>query len=143
MSTLLEQINADFMTAFKNKEMDKKNVLGLLKSNITKKEQEKRQPKGGVTDDVVISVIKKSIKTVNETIAASGDNQEAIDEAKFEKTILEAYLPAQMSEDEIEAKVKELIDGGAENMGAIMKEFKGLPADMSLVSQKARQSLNQ
>jgi uncharacterized protein YqeY len=53
--TLKEQINADFMSAFKNKEMDKKNFLGVVKGEI----QNEEGRSGTVTDEVVLSILKK------------------------------------------------------------------------------------
>ena len=53
--SLREQINVEFMTAFKNKEMEKKNFLGVVKGEI--QNEEGRGVK--VTDEVVISILKK------------------------------------------------------------------------------------
>jgi len=142
MSTIKKQINKDFVAAFKAKEMKKKNILGFLKSEIAKKEQAKGRAPGDATDDEAMAVVKKSIKNQNEVISTAGDNQEVIDAAKFEISILEVYLPEQMSEEEIDAKIKEVVDGGANNIGQIMGAFKGLGADKKLVSQKAKQILS-
>ena len=144
MSTIKQKIASDFMTAFKMgaEGRDKKNILGFLKSQISLKEQEKGRTPGDANDDEVMAVIKKSVKNLNETIDMSGDNQEAIEKAKFEIGILEVYLPVQMSEADIDVKIKEAIDGGANNMGQIMAAFSGLGVDKGLVSQKAKQLIN-
>ena len=82
--TLIEQIGKDFTTAFKAREMDKKNFLGLLKSEVTK---ESKTP-----DDVyIVSKIKSMIKNAAATNSLSED----------ELAVLETYLPKQMSEAEL------------------------------------------
>ena len=57
--TLKEQINADFMFAFKNKEMEKKNFLGVVKGEI----QNEEGRSGIASDDVVLGILKKMEKS--------------------------------------------------------------------------------
>ena len=147
MTTIKEQISADYITAFKAgpEGRAKKNVLGLLKAEIVKEEQKEGRTTGELSNDEVTSMIKSSIKNANKTIEGAeklGDKQELIDEAKFEISVLEEYLPAKLSEEEIAEKIKEAIAGGAGNMGAIMAAFNGLEVDRKIVAQKAQQQLN-
>ncbi|MEK6828510.1 MAG: GatB/YqeY domain-containing protein [Nanoarchaeota archaeon] len=131
MSKLLEKINSDFTAAFKARETEKKNFLGVLKGEVTR---EKKEP----ADAEVIAKIESMIKNNNKSIEKSGVSSLS----DVELGILESYLPKQMTEEEIDIKLKEAIDGGANNIGAVMAAFKGLPADMKLVNQKVKQTLN-
>ncbi len=121
---LKEQINADFLEAFKAKEMEKKNFLGLLKSEIQNEEG-----RGTVTtDETVMVILRKMEKSLKQT-----NTEESLGELKY----LEPYLPKLMSEDKIRTIILEYKSEGSNNVGQIMarfnREYKGL-ADMKLVS---------
>lgn len=131
MSTLLEKINNDFVTAFKARDMEKKNFLGVLKGEVTRDNKEPN-------DSEVISKIESMLKNNNKSMEKSGISSLS----DMELLTLESYLPKQMTEAEIDSKLKEVVNGGANNIGAIMAAFKGLPVDMKLVSEKAKQTLN-
>ncbi len=128
---LQTQINKDFMTAFKEKDMDKKNFLGVIKGEIQTAQGKGIEP----TDENVLSIIKKMEKSLKQT------NTE---DSKRELTYIEGYLPQLMSEDQIRDIVEGYIQGGAGNIGQIMgyfnKTHKG-QADNKLVSQIARELL--
>jgi uncharacterized protein YqeY len=53
----------------------------------------------------------------------------------LELTIIESYLPKQLSKEEIFNKVTDLKVTGITNIGQIMKEFAGLPVDRKVVSE--------
>jgi uncharacterized protein YqeY len=55
---------------------------------------------------------------------------------EMEIAFIDSVLPSQMSEDEIDAKLKELVDGGANHIARIMGGFKGLNVDMAVVKEK-------
>ena len=121
---LKEQINADFITAFKAKEMERKNFLGLLKSEIQNEEG-----RGTVTTDgTVLIILRKMEKALKLT-----NNPESLVELSY----MEPYLPSLMTEEQIRTIVKGYKDAGLTNGGQIMgqfnKEHKGL-ADNKLVS---------
>jgi len=61
--SLKEQIQADFMTAFKAKDMDKKNFLGLIKSEI----QNEFGRSGKEDDETVLGILKKMEKSLKQT----------------------------------------------------------------------------
>lgn len=131
MSTLIEKINSDFTAAYKAKEMEKKDFLGVLKGEVTR---ETKVP----TDQQVIAKVKSMIKKNNESI----ETFKVSSLTDVELEILNSYVPKQMSESEIDAKVSEAISSGADNIGKIMGSFKGLEADMKLVKERAEKQLN-
>jgi uncharacterized protein YqeY len=130
---LREQINKDYMTAFKEKNTVAKNLLSVIKGEIQTTE---KNVGSELSDEDVIKILQKSAKSLKEMVA-SGSEQ-----AKEELTIVEAYLPKQMSKDEVTQKVTELVNSGVTQMGAIMKEFASLPADKKVVSEVVREILN-
>ena len=130
--TLKEQINADFITAFKAKDLDKKNFLGILKGEIQLAESKE----GYDGEKTNLSIVKKMAKSLKTT----GDA-----DSLRELTYIEGYLPSLMSEEQIRTVVQQIIvDTGGANMGQIMgaftKEHKG-KADNSLVSKIVREEL--
>jgi uncharacterized protein YqeY len=78
----------------------------------------------------VTKILNKTVKSLKETLQASND-----EDTRLELEIVEAYLPKQMSKDEIVSKVTELKVAGVTNIGQIMKEFATLPVDRKLVSE--------
>jgi len=121
---LKEQINADFLEAFKAKDMEKKNFLGLLKGEIQNEEGRGTT----TTDETVMVILRKMEKSLKQT-----NTPESLGELKY----LEPYLPKLMSEDKIRTIILEYKSEGFNNVGQIMgrfnREYKGL-ADMKLVA---------
>lgn len=102
---LIEQIGADFMAAYKAKEMEKKDFLGVLKTEVTK---ESKNP----DDAFVVSKIKTMIKNAEATSSLS----------PFELDILNSYLPNQLTEDELRNILKDEVDNnGYKNMSDMGK----------------------
>jgi uncharacterized protein YqeY len=113
---LKEKINADFMEAYKAKNMDKKNFLGVLKGAI--QTQEGKQIES--TDENVLKVIKAFEKGLNETIESKTKIGEDVSKELLEKSYIEVYLPKLMSNEEIRLIVKEMlarIEGNNPNQG--------------------------
>jgi uncharacterized protein YqeY len=127
--TLIEKIKTAFTDAYKAKNLELKNVIGTIKGEI---EREVKDPKS-ISDEEVTKELKKMIKKHNESLEEH--NTPTLSE--MEITFIDSMLPTQMSEDEIDAKLKELVDGGANHIGRIMGGFKGLNADMKIVKEKA------
>ena len=122
-----EQINKDFMTAFKEKNVVKKNLLSVIKGEI--QTQEKNSGVENLSDENVLKILTKTSKSLKEMVQ-SGNEQ-----AKEELEIVEAYLPKQMSKEEVTQKVTEILNSGTTQMGGIMKEFASLPVDKKMVSE--------
>ncbi len=119
-----DRIKADLTTALKAKDLAKANVLRMLISSFKNAEIEK---KGPLTEEDKLGQIGKAIKIRKEAIdgakKANRADLQAAEEA--EMSILSAYLPAQMSEDELKEAVKAAIaESGAKSpaeMGKVMK----------------------
>lgn len=130
--TLKEQINADFMTAFKGKNAIAKGILSVVKGEI--QTIEKNVGSDNLSDAEVTKILAKTVKSLKETITLSNDEK-----SKLELLVIEGYLPTQMSKEEVTAKVTELVNSGITQIGAIMKEFSTLPADKKMVSESIKE----
>jgi uncharacterized protein YqeY len=106
--TLTEQINADFMTAYKAKDFALKNFLGLLKSEITTESLKEN----GLSPLQIVKKMEKSLKENSSDLSAT-----------TELGYLAPYLPQLMLESEVETIVSTLIGNGVNNLGLVMKEF--------------------
>ena len=103
---LREQINADYMTAFKERDTVKKNLLSVIKGEI--QTLEKNLGLDSLPDVDVIKILNKVAKSLREVLIT--DNAKVISDVRIELDIIEAYLPKQMSDDEIRNKINELIN---------------------------------
>lgn len=143
-----EQIMNDLKNAMKNQNKELLNVIRMVKGAI---QLEEINLKRELTDEEVITVISRQIKTRKETIAElenSGRN-ELIEQAKKEIEILNKYMPEMMSEEEINKVIdsvfKEVQPVDSKDMGKVMKKISPLlkgKADMSLVSQLIKNRLS-
>lgn len=142
-----EQIALELKEAMKNGDKFKLSVLRMLKSAL---QLESISKKHDLDDDEVRSVIKRQVKTRKDSIIeyeAYGKTEE-VENLKKEIEILNVYLPAELSEEEINQIIdevfKELNPTGIKDMGNIMKVLntKMTNADMSLVSKLVKERLN-
>lgn len=106
--TLLEQITEDYKQAMKNHEEVKKLALNYLLAQIKNKKIELRTDP---TDDDVIAVIKKEIKSLNETLLflEKASKSDEIEVETQKKEILQSYLPAMLSMEQTENLINETI----------------------------------
>jgi len=137
--TLKERINADYIKAFKEKNSIEKNLLSVVKAEITT--IEKNTSVENLSDADVTKILNKTAKSLNETIKSltSTDHSENLVQACMELDIIQSYLPKQMSKEEVDAKVNELVTSGITQIGAIMKEFATLPVDKKMVSESIKE----
>ena len=142
--SLKEKINADFMEAYKAKDMDKKNFLGVLKGSIQTQEGKMIES----TDENVLKVIKTFEKSINEMLQSNIKLGVSTEEQERELSYLKPYLPTLMSESEIRSLVKAILtrDGINKNIGFLMgvfnKEQNGKAFDNKLVSTIIKEEVN-
>jgi len=129
--SLKEQIQTDFMVAFKAKDMDKKNFLGLIKGEI----QNEFGRSGKEHDETILGILKKMEKSLKQTNTA---------ESLAELEYIKPYLPTMMGEDRIREILLTYKTNGLNNVGQMMgefnKSFKGL-ADNTVVSKIVKEVL--
>lgn len=124
--TLKEQLLADMKEAMKAK-ADGKITLGVIRMARAHIRQAEIDAGHVEFDDAqVLSILQKEMKQRRETLEeiAGTDRQDLIDETKAEMAVLQKYLPAELSEEEIRKAVKESVEALApeqRNMGSAMK----------------------
>lgn len=140
--TIKEKLNADLMAAMKGKQELKTSVLRMLKAAVLKFEVsgEKRKE---ATDDEVLQIIGKEVKQRRDSIDAfkKGNREDLASKEESEMKMLQDYLPAQLSDDELRKIAEEVVaKTGATTkaefgkvMGAVMAQVKG-KADGQAVS---------
>jgi uncharacterized protein len=115
---LIETIRRDMQDAKKNKETVKANLLSTLYAEIFTQSKSGKE----MTEEDEIKIIRKFIKNADETLSF-GVNDDVKKKLEEEKTILEAYLPKQLSKDEIDTIVSKMVSEG-KSMKDIMPFFK-------------------
>ena len=120
---LKQRINADYIDALKNKQIDKKNFLGVIRGEI---QNEEFRALGIGDDATVLNILRKIEKSLKQTNTA---------ESLAELEYIKPYLPEEMTEADIVAKITELKANGASNIAEVMRAFATLPADRKLVSE--------
>lgn len=127
MSTISSRILEDMKAAMKAKDTVKLNVVRNLKSAIKYAAIEKHGADGELDDTDAIAVVRKEIKKLQDSVegAEKAGRPEAAEAAKAEIAVLEGYLPAAMSAEElvklVEAVIAELGATTKKEMGAVMK----------------------
>lgn len=127
MSTINERIAEDMKTAMKAKDTVALNVVRALKSALKYAAIEKLGADGVLEDGDAIPVIRKEIKKRQDSVASyeSASRQDLADHEKAEIAVLEKYLPAAMSSEEIvklvESVIAELGATSKKDMGSVMK----------------------
>ncbi|MDR2154608.1 MAG: GatB/YqeY domain-containing protein [Burkholderiaceae bacterium] len=145
--SLKDRITEDMKAAMRAKDGARLGAIRLLQAAIKQKEVDER----AVLDDTaVVGIIDKLIKQRKDSIDAftKAGCQDLADKEAAEMTVLQAYLPARLSVDEIAAEVKAIVSEvgatGPADMGKVMgavKQRLAGKADMGAVSQAVKQAL--
>ena len=143
------KINEDLKSAMKEKDTFKLSVLRMLKSAL---QMEQIAKKHELSDTEVASVIKKQVKIRKDSVEEykKYGKDDSVKDLEQEITILEAYLPEEMSQAEIEEVINSVFETvkptSMKDMGLVMKNVNELladkNADMSLVSKLVKEKLS-
>ena len=145
--SLKDQITEDMKTAMRAKDSERLGTIRLLQAAMKQKEVDERIT---LDDAAVVAILDKLIKQRKDSIAAftQANRQDLADKEAAEITVLEAYLPARLSANEVAAEVKALVAelgaAGPGDMGKVMGAVKTRlagKADMGLVSAAVKAAL--
>jgi hypothetical protein len=133
MNELMARLQADYKAALRARDERKVSTLRLVFNRAQNLAIELRQP--DLDEAALLQVLQKEAKQREESIAAfeRGGRQDLVDRETAELNILRAYLPAELSDDEIRAVIRRVVgETGArdnEDMGKVMRpvmaELKG------------------
>ena len=147
--TLKERITEDMKAAMRAKETERLGAIRMLTAAIKQKEVDERVE---LDDAAVVAIVDKLLKQRKDSIDAfqKAGRQDLVDKEQSEVTVLQAYLPARLSADEVAAEVKAIVvELGAKGpgdmgkvMGAVKSRLAG-KADMGQVSAAVKAALAQ
>ncbi len=145
--SLKDQITEDMKTAMRARDSERLGTIRLLQAALKQKEVDERI---ALDDAAVVAIVDKLIKQRKDSIAAftQAGRQDLADKESAEMAVLQAYLPARLSADEIAAEVKAIVAElgaiGAADMGKVMGAVKTRlagKADMGAVSAAVKAAL--
>ncbi len=145
---MFDRIKDDMIKAMKEKDKFKLSVIRMIKASIDMMRIDKKIE---ITDEVVIDVLAKELKTREESrleFSKAGRN-DLVENLDKEIAIIKEYLPEPLSEEEIDKIIDEAFDlteaSSIKDMGKVMKEVtpkvKGR-CDMKVVSNKIKAKLS-
>jgi uncharacterized protein YqeY len=146
--SLRDQINDDLKTAMRAGDARRRDALRLLLAALKQKEVDERKT---LADADVLAIVERLIKQRRESVAQfeQGGRQDLAENEKFELSVLLAYMPQQISDEEIDSEVAAAIAAaGAKapsDMGKVMAALKSRlagRADMGKVSARVKSRLS-
>lgn len=148
MSELQQRVNEDVKTAMRSKDKDRLGVLRLITAAFKQKEVDERIE---LDDTMVLAIMDKMTKQIRDSIQQfeQAGRDDLVAKEAFELEIIQEYLPAQLTEDEISQIITECVAAsGAESakdmgkvMGLLKPRLQGR-ADMGKVSGLVKQQLS-
>lgn len=146
---MFEKVNNDLVAAMKRGDKFTLSVLRMLKSAIIY--EQTNGEKHELTDDDIMSVIKKQVKTRKTSMEEylSYDRKDLADNLQKEIDILSKYLPEELSDEELTKIIDEIITelkpDGMKGMGMVIKAVSakcGAAADMKKISSIVKEKLS-
>ena len=141
--SMADTLRAAMNAARKAQDKDRTLVLGTILANLKNREIDLRR---SATDEEVVEVLRKGIKIRREAIEQyqAGGRTDLADAEQAQIAVLEEFLPPAVDPEEIRAAVREVIAGGAKDLGKVMGQivprYKGR-ADGKLINQIVREEL--
>jgi uncharacterized protein YqeY len=148
--SIKEQIEADLKQAMLGGDKILTETLRGIKSAILNVEVAENKREIGLTDEEVITLLQKEAKKRQESadLFKQGGNEEKSLAEQAEKTVIEKYLPAQLSDAELDALIQSAIDelnaSGPQAMGQVIglvKQRSGGQADGGRIALKVKEKL--
>jgi uncharacterized protein len=142
-ASVADALRAAMNAARKAQDKDRTLVLGTILANLKNREIDLRRP---ATDEEVLEVLQKGIKIRREAIEqyTAGGRADLAATEQAQIAVLEEFLPPAVDPEEIRAAVREVIAGGAKDLGKVMGQivprYKGR-ADGKLINQIVREEL--
>ena len=145
---LKEQLLNDLKEAMKEKDVNKKNAIQMVRAGILQIEKDKGIE---VEDSMILEIIAKEVKKRNDAISdfEKAGREDLINQTKGEIEVLSKYLPKQLTKEELTEKIKEIIikveATSIKDMGKVMKEAKaeiGASADGKAINEVVKELLS-
>jgi uncharacterized protein len=127
---LFDRLQADLVDARRQRDEGRLSTLSLLKSEVVRTTKEPGST-GSIDDELVLRVARREVKKRQEAIDVyrKAGREESARKEETEMAILRGYLPAGMTDADVEAEVRSVIDEvkpeGPKGFGAVMKVASG------------------
>ncbi|HET9098048.1 MAG TPA: GatB/YqeY domain-containing protein [Candidatus Saccharimonadales bacterium] len=147
---LEDKLEQDIKSALLSKDTERATALRTLKAGLLNIKVATGKRDSGLSDEEVIKAFAKEAKKRQESadLYIQGGNQDMADKELREKALIESYLPAQLSEDEISKIIDEVIAAAgpvdASSMGRIIGQVKsqlGATADGGVIARLTKEKL--
>lgn len=144
---LKERLLDDLKIAMKEKNVNRKNTVQMVRAAILQVEKDKQIE---LNEDQILEVIAKEFKKRNDSLAdyEKSGREDLIEQIKEEMAVLEEYLPKKLSEEELTEKIKVIISEveatSMKDMGKVMKTAKeqlGVTADGKMINEIVKKIL--
>ena len=144
---LKEKLMDDLKVSMREKNEIRKNTVQMVRAAILQIEKDKGIV---VEDDKIIEIIAKEVKSKRDALVdfEKAGREDLINQTKEEMAVLAEYLPKQLTEEEVEAKINEIIAKlgvtSIKEIGLVMKEAKaeiGVAADGKMINEVVRKIL--
>ena len=144
---LKEKLLEDLKDAMKTKNVNKKNAVQMVRTAILQIEKDRGIE---VSDEQILGIVAKEVKTRKDAITEyeQANREDLIEKANEEIKALEEYLPKQLTDEELVAEVKKVIEKlnatSMKDMGPVMKEAKatiGAQADGKRINEVVKSLL--
>lgn len=144
---LKERLLEDLKEAMKNKEVNKKNAVQMVRAAILQAEKDNGIE---VNDEQILSIILKELKTRKDSLEEykKANREDLIEKVNEEMEVLKKYLPKQLTDEELEREIKIIIEKveakTIKDMGKVMKEAKetiGAKADGKRINETVKKLL--
>ncbi len=145
---LKEKLMNDLKQSMKEKNVNRKNVVQMVRAAILQIEKDKHVE---LEDNQVLEVISKEFKKRSDSLAdyEKAGREDIVDQIKDEMSVLEEYLPKKLTEEELKIVIDEIISETGANsikdMGNIMKIAKerlGVNADGKIINEILKKAFN-
>jgi len=132
---LKEKLLEDLKNSMKEKNINRKNVVQMVRAAILQKEKDNNIE---LNDEQILEIISKENKKREDSLAdyQKAGREDLVSQIKEEMSVLEEYLPKKLDKEELTKIIKEIIEqtgaSSMKDMGTVMKEAKarcGLAAD--------------
>lgn len=147
--SLQERLTADMKEAMRSREKDRLTTIRMVKSSL--QNEAIKLGKQELTDEEELTILSREMKQRNDSLREfeSADRHDLVEKIQAEIIVLEAYMPKQLSQEE----VKEIVDAAIAQtgasapsdmgkvMGVVMPQLKG-KADGALINRLVKQQLN-
>lgn len=144
---LKERLLEDLKNSMKEKNINRKNVVQMVRAAILQIEKDQNIE---VSDEKILEIIAKEAKRREDALAEykKAQREDLVKQAEEEIKVLEEYLPKKMSKEELEEKIKEIIQKlgvtTMKDMGKVMKQAKeeiGVAADGKTINEVVKSML--